>query len=383
MKKNLLTPKFIEGSEAIAETVALCSPQVVAAYPITPQTHIVEGLAKLKANGKLKSEYLYAESEFAAASMLLGASLGGSRTYSATTSQGLLLMTEVLYNIAGLRLPVVMTIANRSVGAPLSIWNDTQDTVTLRDSGWLSWWATDLTEATLMHLAAFRVAEETSLPVLVNIDGFVLTHTAETVSLPTPALIKKFLPAFKPKQKLDPRYPRSWGTYARPAHYHLFRKDLHDSITASTKTTSSAWKELSRLTSSFLPNLAEGENLSSAEIVFVGSGSVMGTVSEAVIALRKKGVKAGLVNVRSLRPFPDTELRRLLKKAKYIAVLDKNISLGTEGVLATELRRALYGHSSAKIQSFIVGLGGKDVRLSDLSSVAKKVKQKTSPTVFV
>lgn len=374
--------KFVEGSQAIAEAVAMCNPDVVAAYPITPQTHIVENLAKLKADGKLKGEYLYAESEFAAASMILGASATGSRAYSATTSQGLLLMTEVIYNIAGMRLPMVMTIANRSVGAPLSIWNDTQDTVSVRDAGWINLWAEDLTEAALMHVAAFRISEEVDIPVIVNMDGFVLTHTAEVVEMPTAELIKKVLSKRKAKLKLDPKNPVSMGTYADPSKYHLFRKDLHDAIIGSEKKIKEIFGEINKLTGKLSDKLAEGYKNSDAEVLLISSGSLVGTMKDAVDEMRNENQKVGVVNVRSLRPFPDKEIISAVKKAKYIAVLDKNISLGTEGILASEIKRSVCG-SGAKIQSFVVGLGGKDIKKKDIKDIVNKVKGKDGGTVFV
>ncbi len=367
----MLEKKFLEGSEAIAEVIAKCKPEVISAYPITPQTHIVEGLAKLKANGKLNSEYMYAESEFAAASMVLGASAAGSRTYTATTSQGLLLMTEVVFNIGGMRLPVVMTVANRSIGAPLNIWNDTQDTVTVRDAGWINIFAETLDEAVLMHIAAYKVAEKLNLPVIVNVDGFALTHTAEVVQMPTQETVDKILPKIERKDVLDSEKPRSLGTYALPEHYHLFRKKLHDDLVNSESELRKVFAELHEINPEFSENLVEGYRLEDAEMAFVTVGSLMGTVREAVDEMRAEGKKVGAVKIRSLRPFADEEVREICAKIPRLMILDKNISLGTEGILATEMRRALFGFQT-RIEAFTIGLGGKDITRKDLRNIAER-----------
>lgn len=366
----MLEKKFLEGSQAIAEIVALCEPAVISAYPITPQTHIVEELANLKANGKLKAEYMYAESEFAAASIVLGASATGSRTYTATTSQGLLLMTEVVFSIAGMRLPVVMTVANRSIGAPLNIWNDTQDTVTVRDAGWINIFAENLDEAVLMHIAAFRIGEKLNLPVIVNVDGFVLTHTAEVVQMPTPELVQKLLPKRKATDILDPENPRSLGTYALPAHYHLFREKMHADLVNSQDELRKVFKELHGVNPDFSENLVEGYRLDDAEMAFVTVGSLMGTVRETVDELRADGMKIGAVKIKSLRPFADDEVREVCVQIPRLMILDKNISLGTEGILATEMRRALFG-SETRIEAFTIGLGGKDITREELKKIAQ------------
>jgi len=362
--------KFLEGSQAIAEAVALCRPEVISAYPITPQTHIVEELANLKANGKLKAEYMYAESEFAAASIVLGASATGSRTYTATTSQGLLLMTEVVFNIAGMRLPVVMTVANRSIGAPLNIWNDTQDTVTVRDAGWISLFAENLDEAVLMHVAAYKVAEKLNLPVIVNVDGFILTHMAEVVNMPTQETVDKILPKREAQDTLDSANPRSLGTYALPAHYHLFREQMHSDLVNSQKEIKKIFAEINKFNPDFTTNLTEEYLAKDAEMAFVTVGSLMGTVRETVDELRGDGMKIGAIKIKSLRPFPDEEIRKICAKIPRLLILDKNISLGTEGILATEMRRALYG-SDSRIEAFTLGLGGKDITRKDLREIAE------------
>jgi len=227
--------KILEGSRAIAETIRNIKPGVISCYPITPQTHIVEDLAKLKADGEGNFEYIRAESEFAALSMLIGAAATGVRTYTATSSQGLLLMTEVLYNAAGLRLPIVMTDANRAVSAPINIHNDQQDAVTMRDAGWIMLYGETNQEVCDLHVLAYKVAEQALIPVMVNLDGFILTHVVEPVDIPEPEKIKKYLPDWKPTEKLDVKNPLTFGAFATPAHYFEIRQELHDDLAASKK----------------------------------------------------------------------------------------------------------------------------------------------------
>ncbi len=372
--------KILEGSHAIALTVNACTPGVVSAYPITPQTHIVEDLAKLKADGQAKFEYVLAESEFAAASIVEGASATGVRAYTATSSQGLLLMTEVLFNIAGMRLPVVLTCANRAVSAPISIWNDQQDAVTLRDSGWLSWFGEDMTEVCDLHILAFKVAEKLALPVMVNLDGFILTHTVEPVEVETKDKIGKFLPAYTPKEYLDPKNPLTFGAFATPEHYMEIRQDLHEDVVASKKVIKQEMVKFKKMFGRDL-KMVEYYGDRKAEVVLVAMGSVVGTMKEAVDELKKQGKKVGVLKVVSLRPFDDETVIKLLSSAKKIAVLDKSISLGTEGILATEIKRALYG-SKQQVTSCIVGLGGRDITKETIKDIYSKVKVSKDKVIF-
>jgi pyruvate ferredoxin oxidoreductase alpha subunit len=245
--KNQLT--ILEASRAIALTINNIGPAVVSAYPITPQTHIVEDLAKFKADGDAEYEYARAESEFAAASIILGASAAGVRTYSATSSQGLLLMTEVIFNIAGLRLPIVMTCANRSVSSPINIWNDQQDVMTIRDSGWILLFAENHQEAVDQHVLAYKLAEKLNLPVMVNVDGFVVTHAFEPVYLPPKNLIKKFLPAYRPAadKYLNPKYPTTFGAFVSPADYFEIRQELHDDLQKALPVLETEYKNYQKI----------------------------------------------------------------------------------------------------------------------------------------
>ncbi len=387
--------KILEGSRAIAEIIKLIKPQVVSAYPITPQTHIVEDLAKFKADGLADYEYVRAESEFAAASIVLGGSATGVRVYSATSSQGLLLMTEVLFNIAGMRLPVVFTIANRGVSAPITIWNDHQDVMTIRDSGWLIFFAENAQEAIEEHLIAYKVAEKMGLPAMVNVDGFVLTHTYEPVDMPTQAQVKKFLPPYKPEPGtyLDTDAPVTLGAFATPQYYLAIRQDLQDllvSAAAEVKKAQKQWRKIFPLPKEKKPKglvikdkgLVEYYGAPQPKTVFVVLGSVAGTVKDFI---NREAPDCGVIKLRLFRPFPQKELVSLLADVPYVAVLDKNISLGQEGILATEIK-SLFASTNKrpkKIMSFVAGLGGRDIAAAQLRKALAQVKKEAKEPVFL
>jgi pyruvate ferredoxin oxidoreductase alpha subunit len=385
--------KFLEGSQAIAQTIKLIKPEVIGAYPITPQTHIVEDLAKLKADGKADFEYVRAESEFAAASIVLGASAAGSRVYTATSSQGLLLMTEVVFNIAGMRLPVVMTCANRGVSAPITIWNDHQDAMTVRDAGWIMLFAENLQEAVDLHLVAYKVAEKINVPVMVNVDGFVLTHTYEPVEIPNQSEVNKFLPKYKPAKGtyLDTKAPRSFGAFATPPDYLEIRQELHEAVKGSGKLIQKeikAWniifkkeKEKIKKGKKLIDNgLVEYYGSPNPETIFIAMGSMAGTVKHYLD--NNKG-RAGVLKIRSFRPLPQEEILAVLKKAKYVAVLDKSISLGEEGILAREIKAMGKDKIKGKVQSFVVGLGGRDITDKTFDSIITEIKGKDEGEKFI
>jgi pyruvate ferredoxin oxidoreductase alpha subunit len=365
-----------EGSLAIAEAVKMCRPQVIAAYPITPQTHIVEALAEMVANCELDADYITVESEFSALSACLGASAAGSRTYSATTSQGLALMFEVCFNVAGMRLPVVMTIANRAMGAPLSIWNDQQDSISLRDSGWLQFYAEDNQEATDLHYIAYRVAEDPSilLPAMVCFDGFILSHTYEPIDVLTQADIDRYLPKFEPKERLDSADPMSFGMYATPEYYHEYRYLIDKAVRDATAVIRKAGSEFNDLFKRDYSELVEGYRLEDAETAIIAMGSICGTIKDAIDEMRNDGNKVGLLKIRVFRPFPEEDLKKALAHVRRIAVLDKNISLGAKGAAALEVRDALYG-SGIPVTGFVLGLGGRDVRKKDIAAIVELAKK--------
>ncbi len=373
--------QILEGSHAIALTVKNIAPDVISAYPITPQTHIVEDLAKFKADGQAGYEFLRAESEFAAASIVLGASAAGSRVYTATSSQGLLLMTEVVYNIAGMRLPVVMTCANRAVSAPINIWNDQQDVHAVSHAGWILLFAENSQEAVDQHILAYKLAEQLRLPVMVNVDGFTMTHTYEPVIIPEAAAIKKYLPAFKPRagEFLDPTDPVTLGAFAGPASYMEIREELHKDLRNSLETIEKEYQKFNKIfnqkgdpqledqRSKIDNGLFEYYGPKKPKTILVAMGSVIGTIKEAAdkingssrFNLLKGGV--GVLKIKVFRPLPSSAIIPILKRAKYIAVIDKAIGLGHLGPLASDLKAAAQGKIKAKIGSFVVGLGGRDI----------------------
>lgn len=366
---------FLEGSNAIARTIALIKPEVVSAYPITPQTHIVEDLAKFKADGKASFSYIRAESEFAAASIIAGASAAGSRVYSATSSQGVLLMLEVLYNISGMRLPAVMTIANRAVGAPINIWNDHSDAMAIRDAGWIMLFAENHQEAVDLHIIAYKIAESLNLPVAINVDGFILTHAYESVYLPNKSTLNKFLPKYKPAAGtyLNPKKPVSLGSFYTPEHYWKERERLDKDLKASAKDISHAWKLWQSIfptpkatNTSFDNGLVEYSGPKNAETILVVMGSLAGTIKEVI----KKEKNIGLLKIRSFRPFPSQDIKKILLKSKNIAVLEKAFSSGSYGPLYSDLNAALTGYQGI-MSNHIVGLGGKEISTQDIKQIIK------------
>ncbi len=362
--------EILEGSHAVAEAARLCRPQVISAYPITPQTHIVEALAQMVADCKVDADYICVESEFSALSACIGASAAGSRTYSATTSQGLALMYEVCFNAAGMRLPIVMTIANRAMSAPLSIWNDQQDSISLRDSGWIQFYAEDNQEAFDLHILAYRVCEDHAilLPAFVCFDGFILSHTYEPVEIPTQEEIDAYLPAFKPYQRLDAQDPISFGMYATPDYYLEFRYETQQAMLRAKEAIMKYGALFGEHFGRDYSALIEGYHLEDAEIALVAMGSVCGTVKDAIDEMRAEGKKVGLLKIRCFRPFPGDEIADALSHVRTVAILDKNISLGSKGAVGLEIKDVLYG-SDIDVYDYIIGLGGRDIRKKDIKAV--------------
>ena len=378
--------KVLEGSKAIAEAVKLCRPQVISAYPITPQTHIVEALSRMVAEGQLKAEFINVESEFSAASVILGACAAGSRAYSTTTSQGLLLMVEVLFNLAGMRLPVVLTCTNRSVSAPINIWNDHQDVMTIRDAGLILLFAEDNQEAYDLHFVAYKVGEskEVSLPVVVNMDGFILTHAYEPIEILTQEQVDEFLPPFQPLKKLDPENPATFGMLADPGWYLETRISMQKAMENSKSVLKQVIGEFRQKFGRLAGDLLETYRMEQAKTAFVAMGSMVGTLKDMVDEERDKGNPVGLVKVRSFRPFPGEELREVLGSAEKILVLEKAFSLGLGGILYHELRSALYGLPlSPQISGYVLGLGGRDIPKKSLSKILEDFNKTTPALNFV
>ena len=377
---------ILEGSEAIARTIRSCRVGVISAYPITPQTRIVEFLATLVANGELNARFVNVESEHSAASVVLGASATGVRAYSATSSQGFILMSEVLFNIAGLRLPLVLTVANRALSAPISIWNDHQDTVTLRDAGWIQFYGESIQEVCDLHIQGYRISEDprVHLPVMVCLDGYILTHGHEVVDIPEPEEVDKFLPPYKPVHVLDVDKPVSMGLLAGPEAYMETRYAIHKTMEEVLEIIPEVAEEFARVFGRKSGGLIEVYRVGDAERVIVGKGSMMGTVKEVVDELREEGEKVGAVKVITHRPFPGKVLYETLKGVKEIAVLEKSISLGFWSPLFTEIKALFQGKKeNPLISGFVIGLGGRDITKDNIREVFLKWKGKTAEAEFI
>ncbi len=377
MSKKTANMKVVEGSYAVAHAVMCCRPDVISAYPITPQTHIVENLSQMVADGELDSKFLTVDSEFSALSVLVGVCAAGGRGYSSTTSQGLALMNEVLYNVSGMRMPVVMNVANRAMGAPLNIWNDQQDSIGARDVGWLQIYAENVQEAVDATLQAYKIAEDAQIrtPAMVCMDGFILTHVYEPVELLDKEIAKEFLPDYQPADILDPARPKTFGAFADPSTYTEFRYQQFEAQLKALDKIEKVAREFEETFGRYYGGLLEGYFLDDADIVIVTLGSVIGTVKDAIDEMRSEGIKVGLLKVRCYRPFPVEALREALKGASVIAVLEKDVAIGGEAGLVTDLKAAFY-NSNIKIPiiGFTAGLGGRDITLKDIKKIAAKAE---------
>lgn len=352
----------LEGARAVAEAVRLCRPQVIAAYPITPQTHIIEHLAKMVADGDLIAEYVSVESEFAAASLVLGAVAGGARSFTASASQGLLLMTEVLYNIAGMRLPVVMVCANRAISSPINIFSDHQDSMSQRDTGWIQLYVESNQEAVDTLIQAYRIAERCELPVMVCMDGFFLTHTFEPVDMPDQAVVDQFLPTFQFARTLDPKHPMTLGGGSEPENYLEFRASQHVALLQAQEVIKTTDADYAEHFGRGYGGLIDPYRVDGADTVLLGLGSMMGAVKDVVDSLREQGQAVGALRLRCFRPFPVLDLVQQLAGVKRVVVLEKAFSAGASGIVAIELRAAFYDAGlSIPVAGFIAGLGGRDV----------------------
>ena len=329
------------------------------------------------ADADLDSEYICVESEFSALSAALGASCAGSRVYSATSSQGLLFMAEVCFNVAGMRQPIVMSIANRAISAPLSIWNDQQDSIALRDAGWIQLYAEDVQETFDLHLLAYKVAEDhrVLLPVFVCFDGFIISHTYEPVEIPEEKDVAAYIPPYDPVNKLDADEPLSMGMYATPDYYMEFRYEMDRAMVRALDVIKQAGREFKDRFGRDYCELIECYKLDDADVAIVALGSVCGTIKDAIDEMRADGKKVGLLKIRSFRPFPAEDIKKALSGIKKIGVFEKNVSIGArmKGAVGYEVKDAV-NDSSVQVLSYVGGLGGRDIRIADIKKMTEAIE---------
>ena len=361
--------KQTEGSQAVAEAVALCRPQIICAYPITPQTHIVEKLGQLVKRGEIEHcEFINVESEFAALSVAIGASATGARAYTATASQGLLFMAEAVYNASGLGLPIVMTIGNRAIGAPINIWNDQQDSMSMRDAGWIQLYAETNQEAIDLHIQAFRLAEELSVPVMVCMDGFILTHAFERVDVPSQADVDSYLPPFAPRQVLDPDQPVTIGAMVGPEAFTEVRYLAHYRQMQALWLIPELAEDFEQQFGRASGGLIHEYRTEGAQTLVVALGSVNGTIKDVVDEMREDGLAIGSVSICSFRPFPMKALGRALQHAARVVVIEKSLAVGIGGIVSTDVRMALAG-LDIPVYTVVAGLGGRAITRASLHEV--------------
>ncbi|MEM4293743.1 MAG: pyruvate synthase subunit PorA [Thermoplasmata archaeon] len=358
----------LRGNMATAYAAKLAKVEVIPAYPITPSTLFPEKISEFVANGELKCQFIKCESEHSAMSACIGASAAGARVATATSSQGLALMHEVLFIAAGMRLPIVMAVGNRALSAPINIWCDHQDTIAERDSGWLQFYAEKNQETLDLMLMAFKICEDhrVLLPAMVGMDAFVLTHTMECVEIPEQEEVDRFLPPYKPVYKLDVNNPMTFGAFSSPDNYMEFRYATQLAMENSVKVIDEVFAEFEqkfgRKYQRVVPFMVED-----AEVVFVTMGSMTGTAKEAVRKLRSEGKKVGLIKLTTYRPFPADLLRKYLGNARIVVVFERNISLGFGGAVYPEIASVFVNTGRRpKIYDFIIGLGGRDILVEDI-----------------
>jgi len=366
----------MEVSIAAAEAVKQANVDVISAYPITPQTHIVEHLSELVANGEFDAEFFCVESEHSALSVCVGAAATGARTFTCTSSQGLALMSEITYIASGLRLPMLMIIANRTISAPLSIWNDHSDTMSIRDCGWIQFFVENGQEVYDHVFAAYRLAEERNVlfPVIINMDGFILSHVIEPIEMIEQEKIDQFLPPYQPLHRLHPDRPVTMGAFALPSIFAETKKAQEEALRSSMPTIIETWKTFGDMTGRYY-HPVETYKAEDADTLLVTMGSCSETASVAVDKMREEGRSVGLVKIRLWRPFPFDDLKKAALRAKQLVVIDRAISVGACGPVASEVKAALYGSDQRpSVYNFVAGISGRDVTPSDFVKMVDKAE---------
>ena len=378
--------QFLSGNEAFAYGVRLARPHVISAYPITPQTIVVEKLSEFVEDGSLKSEFIHVESEHSALSCAIGASSVGARAFTATSSQGLLYMAECLPYAAGGRFPIVMMNANRSTALPWNIYGDQRDSLSQLDSGWIQAYAENAQEALDLALMSFYIAEhrKVSTPFMANLDGFVLTHTYEVVDVPTSEQADEFLPPFETENKMSLSEPKNLGFSAGPDTNTFFKYKEHTGLLNVKGVVTEAESRFESIFGRHYSGLTESYKTDDADYILITLGSISGLVRETVDKLREQGEKVGLLRIRYMRPFPNEEIAEAVKNAKAAAVLEKDISFGNEGTVYTNVNSALQKSGiSIPTSDYIGGLGGKNISQQEIENIFEELKEEKSAVKFL
>ena len=381
-----MSKRFLSGNEAFAEGIRLAKPDVISAYPITPQTIVVERLSEMVEDGSLKSEFIHVESEHSALSCAIGASAAGARAFTATSSQGLLYMAECLYYASGGRFPIVMMNADRSTALPWNIYGDQRDSLSQLDSGWIQVYAENAQEALDLALMSWRIAEDSrvSTPVMVNLDGFVLTHTYETVEIPEQAQADAFLPPYVTENRVDFDDPKNMAFSAGPDTNFIFKYKAHRGMLAAKEVIAETETAFAESFGRKYTGMLENYRTEDADFVLVTLGSIAGLCRETADRLREQGIKAGVVRIRYMRPFPNAEIAAALGNAKAFGVLEKDISFGNEGTVYTNVNSALQ-KAGVRIPgyNFIGGLGGRNISAHDIAQIFEDIRSGTDHVNFI
>ncbi|MBM3298207.1 MAG: pyruvate ferredoxin oxidoreductase [Candidatus Aminicenantes bacterium] len=372
--------KVIMGNHALSWGAQLGRAQVIAAYPITPQTQVVELLSEMCANKSLDAKFIKVESEHSAMAACIGASLAGARTFTATSAHGLLLMHEMLHWAAIGRLPVVMGNINRAIAPGWSIWCDQNDSLSQRDTGWMQYYCASNQEVLDTMIQAFKVSEALAVPSMIMLDAFALSHTYEVVDIPDQKKVDEYLPPFRPKLRLSSDDPRAFGGLTSPEHYFELRYKQQKDMEKAPALVAETGREYEKAFGRRL-ELIEAYRNEDADLLFITSGTTGYTARVAVDALREEGVKVGNLRIRLFRPFPFAEIRRLVgRSGRRVAVVDRNISFGCHGIFYQEVKSALYGHADGKpVFGYISGLGGRDITVEHFKEIARDALERKPP----
>ena len=372
--------KVISGNYAVSYGARLARAQVVAAYPITPQTSIIEKLAAFCADGEMNAVFIKVESEHSAMAASIGASATGARAFTATSGQGLLLMHEMLHWAAGGRNPIVMGVVNRGIAPGWSVWTEQSDSLAQRDTGWLQYYCESNQEVIDTTIQAFKVAETVMLPVMVILDAFVLSHTSEVVDIPDPEAVDEYLPPFRPKWKLDVSDPHAFNALVAPSEWFELRYMIQQSMQQAVEVARRADEEYGQLLGRRW-GLVESYRMEGAEVALVTSSTITSTARDVIDAMRGEGIAIGLVKVRLFRPFPSHDVAQALQGVKKIAVLDRNLTFGQCGIFGEEIKSVLYSTSlRVPLFDFVLGLGGRDVTPATIREAVQYTLEHDAPT---